>query len=240
MRDASHPTLLDELPAPRADTLESFSATNVTDENPRTFWVAGSNRPGEWLTVDLGSVCEVRAVQVNYTDYKSGLFASGTNVYTQFRLHHSLNCTDWSSVADLTREHRDRPNAYIQLKEPIHSRYIKFEHVYVAAPNLAISDIRVFGHGQGEPPAVPENLSVKRDTDARNAFVSWQPVPGAVGYNVLWGIRPDKLYETYQVFADSGSRLEIRALSLGQEYSFAIEAFNENGVSKVSPPVQMK
>jgi hypothetical protein len=227
-------------PCTASSTLQSFAATNVTDENPRTFWVAGSTHPGEWLTVDLESVCEVRAVQINYTDFKSGIFGSDTNVYTQFRLYHSRDGVNWSLFADLTKERRDRPNAYIQLKEPIHSRYIKFEHVYVAAPNLAISDIRVFGHGQGEPPSTPRNLSVRRDTDARNAMVSWEGVPGAVGYNVLWGIRPDKLYETYQVFVDSGSSLEIRALSVGQEYSFAIEAFNENGVSKVSPAAQVK
>jgi len=34
--------------------------------------------------------------------------------------------------------------------------------------------------------------------------------------------------------------LEVRALSKGVEYYFAIEAFNENGVSKVSAPVLVK
>jgi xylan 1,4-beta-xylosidase len=62
-------------------------------------------------------------------------------------------------------------------------------------------------------------------------------VPEAIGYNVLWGIAPDKLYQTYQVFADQGTSLEIRALTLGQAYSFAVEAFNESGVSAVSYPV---
>ena len=47
-----------------------YAAANVTDENPRSFWVANSNPPGEWLTLDLGGPCEVRAVQVNFTDFK--------------------------------------------------------------------------------------------------------------------------------------------------------------------------
>jgi hypothetical protein len=55
-----------------------------------------------------------------------------------------------------------------------------------------------------------------------------------VGYNVLWGIAADKPYQTYQVFSDGPNPLEIRALTVGQEYCFAIEAFDENGVSPVS------
>ena len=83
-------------------------------------------------------------------------------------------------------------------------------------------------------------MEVRRDgNDARNAFITWADVPGAVGYNILWGIQDDKLYQTYQVFADQRTALELRALTVGQAYSFAIEAFNENGVSSVSPVVRI-
>jgi xylan 1,4-beta-xylosidase len=217
-----------------------YAAANVTDENPRTFWLAATNEPGEWLAVDLDHACEVRAVQVNFTDYRSGLFGGGTNVYTQFRLHHSLDGKTWTTLADLTHERRDRPNAYFELATPVRARYVKYEHVHVGSPNLAISDIRVFGYGPGEAPATPRGLRMRRDADARNALITWEEVPGVVGYNILWGIQPDKLYQTYQVFADEGTRLELRALTVGQKYSFAIEAFNERGVSKVSEPVQVE
>ncbi len=213
-----------------------FAAANVTDENPRSFWVAETNRPGEWLTVDLGRISEVRAVQVNFTDYKSGIYSNWANVYTQFKLQASADGTNWLTIADLTGEKRDRPNAYLELPAPVRARFIKYDHIYVGAPHLAISDLRVFGHGGGTAPATPANLSVRRDgNDPRNAFVSWDDVPGAVGYNIRWGIRDDKLYQTWQVWADQRSTLEVRALSLGQDYSFAIEAFNEHGVSGLSP-----
>jgi xylan 1,4-beta-xylosidase len=218
-----------------------YGAANVTDENPRSYWVADSNRAGEWLTVDLGRPSEVRAIQVNYTDYKSGIYASDASVYTQFKLHTSLDGKKWDVVVDLTSEKRDRPNAYLELSQPVKARYVKYEHVYVASPHLAISDIRVFGHGGGKSPTTPSNLTVRRDgNDPRNAFLSWEDVPGAVGYNILWGIRDDKLYQTYQVFADQRPALELRALTLAQPYSFAIEAFNENGVSTVSPVVRVE
>ncbi len=210
------------------------AAADVTDENPRTYWLAGSNRAGEQITIDLDHPCEVRAVQVNFTDHKSGLYASDASVYTQFKLHVSLDGKQWELAADLTAERRDRPNAYVELPQPIRARYLKYEHVYVASPNLAISDVRVFGHSEGELPATPANVTVRRDDDSRNAFISWDEVPGVVGYNVLWGIQDDKLYQTYQVFSDRKPLLELRALSAGQSYSFAVEAFNERGVSKVS------
>jgi xylan 1,4-beta-xylosidase len=216
-----------------------YAAANVTDENPRTFWLAGSNQAGERLTVDLDHSCEIRAVQVNFADYRSGLFGSGTNVYTQFRLHHSLDGKTWTVLADLSREQRDRPNAYVELATPVRARHVQYEHVHVGSPHLAISDLRVFGYGEGDQPATPGRLQVRRDADARNAFITWEEAPGATGYNVLWGIQPDKLYQTYQVFADQGTTLELRALTVGQKYSFAIEAFNERGVSAVSKPVQV-
>jgi hypothetical protein len=218
-----------------------FAAANVTDENPRTYWVAGSNQPGEWLNIDLGRICDLRAVQINFTDYKSGIYSNGPNIYTQFKLHASRDGTAWTTVADLTGEKRDRPNAYLELPPSTGARFVKFEHIYVGAPNLAISDVRVFGHGPGEPPRTPERLVVRRDGgDPRNAFIAWEDVPGVVGYNILWGIKDDKLYQTYQVWADQRPALELRALTLGQSYSFAIEAFNENGVSPRSKPVRIE
>jgi hypothetical protein len=143
-------------------------------------------------------------------------------------------------LADLTREKRDRPNAYIELPRPVRTRYIRYEHIYVASANLAIGDIRVFGNRDGDPPAMPAGPTVRRLADARNALVAWRPVKGAVGYNILWGIDPGKLYQTYQVFADRPGPLEIRALTVGQDYWFAIEAFDESGVSGPSRSVLLK
>ena len=56
------------------------------------------------------------------------------------------------------------------------------------------------------------------DGDERNAVITWQPVRGVVGYNVRWGISSSKLYQTYQRFADRGTTLELRALTVGQAY----------------------
>ncbi len=224
-----------------SSVLDTFKVANVTDENPRTFWVAQNNKAGEWLTIDLKEKCEVRGVQIHFVDYKSNLFDNDTTkVCTQYKFYASLDGENWETIVDLSKEKQNRPNGYFELPKPVTARFIKYENVYMPTPNLAISDIRIFGKGSGNLPATPANLNVKRDKDERNAFINWNKVEGAIGYNILWGIAKDKLYQTYQVWADGETKLELRALNVGQEYYFAIEAFNEVGISKVSDVVKSK
>ena len=68
---------------------------------------------------------------------------------------------------------------------------------------------------------------------------------GAVGYNIRFGIRPDRLTLTHQLWADelgSGPTLskELRSLNAGVPYFAAIEAFNESGVSHLSRLVRVR
>jgi hypothetical protein len=219
---------------------DTFPASNVADENRQSFWLARTNSPAEWLTIDLGGEREVKAVQVAFVDWKSNLYMPDSIAPTRFRMSASRDGRVWEPIADLSAETRDRSNPYIELARPVRARWVRYEHIGVAAPNLAIGDIRVFGNGSGGPPAAPRGLAVRRDIDPRNATVSWRAVPGVVGYNVLWGIAPGKLYQTYQLWADAGSTLELRALTVGQEYWFAVEAFDENGVSAPSTPVRAR
>lgn len=228
-------------PATASSVLDTFKVANLTDENPRTFWVAKQNKEGESVTIDLQQVQTIHAVQVNFTDYKSNIYDGfDPKIYTQFRIYTSTDGKQWKKEFDLSNEKRDRPNAYLELSQPVKARYIKYEHIYVASPNLAISDIRVFGKGSGKAPKTPAKFTAVRDSDPRNAFIKWQKVPGATGYNIRWGIAKDKLYQTYQVFADQPESLEVRALTKGVSYYFAIEAFDENGVSSVSEAAYVK
>ncbi|MGH7530541.1 MAG: discoidin domain-containing protein [Gemmatimonadales bacterium] len=226
--------------ATASSALDSFPVANVTDENPRTFWVARRNQPDEWIVIDLGRPYDVKAIQVNYADYQSGLYGTDSTVVTRFRLRASIDGREWTTVADLSHEQRDRPNAYVELAVPVRARFVRYEHVFVAAANLAISDMRVFGNGRSGPPATPAGLAARRGRDERNAVITWRAAPGAVGYNLRWGISPTKLYQTYQRFADQGTTLELRALTVGQAYWVAIESFDENGVSALSPAVPMR
>ncbi len=225
-----------------SSTLEDFASDRVTDENPRTFWVAKANDPGQTLTLDLGKTDTLRAIQVNFADYKSGRFADAPDIYTAFELQSSVDGQNWFPLAKTEdNPRRDRPNAYFELPQPVKARYVRYVHGHVGAAHLAISDIRVFGSAEGAKPAKPAGVIAKRDSDPRNAHIAWQPVKGAVGYNVRWGIRPDRLALTYQLFADDkrGATLDLRALTIGVGYYVAVEAFNESGVSALSRTIKV-
>lgn len=229
--------------AQASSAIEGHGAERVTDENPRTFWVAARNAPGETLTVDLGAPKMLRAVQVNFADYKSGRFADAPDIYTEFQLQSSLDGRSWVPLAETGNPRRDRPNAYFELSSPIRARFVRYVHGHVGAATLAISDLRVFGNADGANPAAPKQIAALRDCDTRNARIGWQAIPGATGYNVRWGIRPDRLALTYQLFADRAgtprAELVLRSLDVGQTYYVAVEAFNENGVSKLGHAVRL-
>lgn len=228
-------------PVEASSVLDTFKTSNLTDENPRSFWVAKENKKGEWLKIDLQNEYEIKAIQIHFVDYKSNLFDNDTSkVYTQYKFYVSKDGNDWINVVDLSNVKQDRPNGYFELEKPIVARYVKYENIYMPTPNLAISDIRVFGNGFGEIPLTPKNLKVFRQKDKRNATITWSKENNVVGYNVLWGIAKDKLYQTYQWFGDKEPKIELRALTIGQDYYFAIESFNENGVSKLSDVIHIK
>jgi xylan 1,4-beta-xylosidase len=228
-----------------SSTTTGFPASAVTDENPRTFWVAGANRAGETLTLDLGGARTLRAVQVNFADYKSGRYDDAPDIYTDFRLEASDDGTHWRPLAATGADRRDRPNAYFELPAPVRARYVRYVHGHVGAANLAISDLRVFGSAGERAPTRPADVTVTRDRDPRQAVIRWKAVPGAVGYNVRWGLRPDRLALTYQVWADQAKRdgkhlsLDLRALDVGQRYVVAVEAFNASAVSPLSRTARM-
>jgi len=232
-------------PATASSTVGEFAPNRVTDENPQTFWLASSKNPGENLTIDLGAAKSVRAVQVNYTDYKSGRFADAPDIYTEFELQHSVDGRTWQPLARPDGPRRDRPNAYIELPQPVRTRFVRFIHGHIGGANLAISDLRVFGNADGRAPSQPSMVVGQRHQDQRDATIRWAKVPGAVGYNIRFGIRPDRLTLTHQLWADelgSGATLqkELRSLNVGVPYYVAVEAFNETGVSKLSRTVQIR
>lgn len=227
-----------------SSTLETFDASDAADENPRTSWVAARNAPGETLTLDLGSEHTLRAVQVNFADHESERYADAADIYTEFALQSSLDGAHWSPLAQVgdAGDRRDRANAYVPLPEPVRARYVRYVHGHVGAAHLAISDLRVFGNADGAPPAAPRGIVASRGSDRREATVRWHPVPGAVGYNVRWGIRRDRLTLAYQVFADDprGTSLDLRALNVDPRYYVSVEAFDERGVSPLGDIVELR
>ena len=216
----------------RPETSATFEPSNLTDENCKTYWLAETNGPDEWVVIDLEDNATVYAVQINYFDHNTGLYGRPKGLCQRYVLEGSHDGKKWFTLEDRSHSKKDAPNAYIQLRRPAKARFVRYRNVEVSAPYLALSEIRVFGLGGGKAPSAPENVRAVRCDDRRNALITWKADPAAQGYNVYWGIAPDKLYSTWMVYGED--HLLLPSLAVDQEYWFAVEAFNSCGVSKVA------
>ncbi|HWT01089.1 MAG TPA: family 43 glycosylhydrolase [Pyrinomonadaceae bacterium] len=224
-------------PVKASSSLGEYAAERMVDENIRTFWVAEKNDNQQWAEIDLVNPGKVFAIQVNYHDYKSNLFGKVPGLYHRYVIEGSADGKTWATLVDRKNSYKDVPNDYVEIGTPQTVRYVRYKNIHAPTPNLAISDIRVFGLGQGKAPAAVKNLSVNRQKDRRDAMLTWDAQKNVQGYNVLWGIAPDKLYSSWLVY-DKNS-LDLRSLSVDQSYYFAVEAFNENGVSERTKAVKV-
>ncbi len=217
-------------PVKASSSLKDHRPENVVDENIKTFWVAEKNDDQQWIEIDLVNRAKVYAVQLNYHDYKSNLYGKVPGLYHRYLIEGSIDGEQWQTLVNRRNSFRDVPNDYVELGSPQSVRYIRYKNIHVPTPNLSISGLRVFGLGPGKAPTVVKNLVVNRYQDRRDALITWEQQKNCQGYNVLWGIAPDKLYSSWMVY-DKNS-LELKSLTIDQTYYFAVEAFNENGVSE--------
>lgn len=216
----------------------SFPASNVTDENVKTFWLASRNDDAQTLTIDLEAPAAVHAVQVNYFDYKTDRYGRTEDLRYRYTVEGSLDGNEWFPLVDRSASYKDTPNDYVQLAVSRRARYVRYRNIEIPTPYLAISDIRVFGIGEGRKPQPVRNFQAVRQPDRRDALLTWTPRSDSQGYNIHWGIAPDKLYNSWLVYgADS---LLLKSLTTDQTYYFSIEAFNENGLSPLSKPLKVE
>lgn len=219
-------------PVEASSEAEGHEAALAVDEQCKTFWMARTAGQGEWLQIDLGAPAAVYAVQVNYHDYRSGLYGRIEGLRHRYRIEGSLDGQTWTTLADRSESYRDTPNDYVQVEQPGRVRYVRYRNIEVPTPHLAISDLRIFGLGEGKRPARVKTWQAERQPDRRDVLLRWTDVPHAQGYNIRWGIAPDKLYNSWLVYGCN--EWLLKSLTRGQRYYFALETFNENGVSELS------
>ncbi len=225
-------------PVKSSSVLENFDAKNIDDENVKTFWIAQNNDDKQWIEIDLESPGKVFAIQVNYHDYKSGLYGKIPGLHHRYFIEGSIDGKSWITLVDRKNNFRDVPNDYVELAIPQTVRYIRYNNIHVPTPYLAISGLRIFGKGQGKSPQAAKNFSAQRKVDRRDAMITWDKQPNAQGYNVLWGIAPDKLYNSWMVY--NKNSLDLKSLATDQVYYMSVEAFNENGVSEKTKVVKVE
>jgi hypothetical protein len=225
-------------PVTASSHLENYNPELAVDENVKTYWVAKKNDDSQWLQIDLLQPAKVFAVQVNYNDYHSNLYGRIDGMYHRYTIEGSVDGNNWINLVDRSDNFADVPNDYVELATPEIVRYVRYKNRHVPTPYLSISDLRIFGIGQGKKPSSVKNFSVQRQKDTRNALITWTPQPNCQGYNILWGITPDKLYSSWMIY--NSDSLLMRNLDAGRTYYFSIEAFNENGISERTIAVKVQ
>ena len=217
-----------------SSTLKGFAAGNALDENFMTHWCAETGNPGEYLTVDLGKECDVYALQVNFDRHDARVeigrgFAmprAGLSRYQSFTVQVSTDDVNWSVIIDKSNNTTDNHHDYTELLKPVKTRYVKVTNVFTHdSGKFAIQELRVFGNPKKARFTKVDDVMVARNPeDRRDATITWQPVEGADGYIVRYGIEPDKLYNNYMVY--DNYTLAIHSLNRDPEYYFKVEAFD--------------
>lgn len=239
----------------RAHAVASSSAPGhdphlAVDENVRTWWAAGSSESGQTLTLDLDVARTVHAVQVNMADHeltraKPRRPWRGTDEHpAAFRAVHpqdhphvyllegSKDGEHWEMLHDGRIDRSDRPHRLVVLGEPVKLRYVRLTSVSVPWGGVfAVSGVRVFGHHDVPPPQrITPHVS---RTSALDAAVTWTSGVDADGYNVRYGLRPDRLYHSWQVWG--ADHLTLSTLNAGHDYWVAVDSFGPGGVTPGIP-----
>ena len=222
-----------------SSTAEGSAPANAVNETCRDWWSAGSDKPGEWLCVDLGAESDVRAIQVNMADEKLvvdfpadsyGDDRKTRRIETRPQLSHyrvetSLDGETWTLREDVARE---CSNGYYAYADGIRARYIRvMGGALPYGQTLRISGLRVFGNGAGARPAAAKAAAMR--VDALDGKISWQHLENAQGCNVRYGTAPDKLYHSWLVY--DADEVTLSTLMAGQTYYICVDSFNENGIT---------
>ena len=221
---------------------EGHEPEKATEENVQTWWRASTTDRTEWLQIDLGRDFDVHAIQINFADDKIDIPCPGQimggsqaryieerDLTTQWKLTGSIDGQDWFVIVDKSDAQTDLTHDLILREEGIRVRFLRLSDMAVPyGQQPCISGLRVFGLGRGEKPAAPV-FTVRRENDL-DMMVSVQSQENTLGYNILFGNSPEKLYHSYMVFKAGDRR--IGALIKGRNYFVRVDAFNENGITE--------
>lgn len=217
--------------ATSSSAIDTLPATNAFDEDIRTWWSAASSDAGEWLSVELDDNSTVNSIQINFADNESKLKPESKDIFYSYRILASNDGSKWDVIVDKSNNTQDACHDYIELENPLKTKYIKIENVKVPDGKFSVSDLRIFGLKEGSTPAKVDSFTIERnEADTRKAKIEWQNDESATGYVVNYGVTPQKLYSSQMVY-DANS-VTLTGLNKGVTYYYSIDSFNESGITK--------
>ena len=219
-----------------SSTLEGYAPGNAVDENFLTNWAAATGEPGEWFQVDLGKVADIYAIQCNFDHVGAQAPARGgigapapalPEYYQCYTVEVSQDGAAWARIIDRSENKLDLHHAYTELPEPVQARYVRVTNARTChdGAKFSIKDLRIFGNPHSAGSVRVEGVKVVRNPeDRREAQLLWDPVAGADGYVIRYGIEPGKLYNSYIVYDDNAFKLH--SLNTASDYCFEVESFD--------------
>lgn len=217
-----------EVSSEKHDNNIEYYAANAVDENTKTCWAAATGDAGEYITVDLGTVCDIRGIQILWDRIDADNVRTPIEQYQSYTVEVSDDNENWTLIIDKSNNTQDLRSDYIELPTSVYARYIKLTNVFTPDNGkFAVKALRAFGNPNEATFTKVENVTVMRDKlDRRKASIVWEQVDGAEGYIIRYGIAPDRLYNSYMVYWDN--YLNIKSLNVDPEYYFEVEAFSSN------------
>lgn len=207
-------------------------ASFAVDENIRTYWAANAADPCPVLTLNLGMVTEIRAVQINFADHHCCRYADAPpQGCARFIVEASGDDKQWHRLSDLSQNAEDKTHFYLEVNQSWSTRCLRLKIFAAANGGIpAVSGFRVFGQVSSEiPKPVAKITANRRKEDPMTADISWKMPAGAFGVNVCWGVSPDRLHHCWQVL--DREQLELRSLDALTRYYVGIEAFGRGGIA---------
>ena len=220
----------------------------AVDENVQTWWKADRcNEP--WIQMDLGDIMDVHAIQLNFADDMENeipcpgkmiqtpdaeRYIDLNNHVTAWYLEGSLDGRNWFMLEDKRKTEGDMPHDFLVWEEGKKIRQLRLTVIKVPyEQNPSISGYRVFGIGNGERPKKPV-VKIKRISELDmmiDVKGKENPLENVVGYQILWGNSPDKLYHSWMVMGECKNH-RVGALVKGQQYYVRVDAFNTAGITE--------
>jgi len=217
----------------------------AVNEDVRTWWSAATNKAGEYIELDLGESHAVHSIQVNIADGNLKVskhrkeeivghplmkrFIETNKMQSRYTLEGSRDGKEWFVLEDKRNAETDLAHDFFIYPDGKQLRYIKvtgYEFPY--GQSFKVSGLRVFGKGSGSKPAQTE-VTARRTGDL-NALIRWNKVENAQGYNIRYGVQPDKLYLSWLVY--DKTELDLSTLNKGSKYFVCVDSFNENGITQ--------
>jgi len=216
--------------AEASSSISTYPVSYAFDENIRTYWSAKTGNKDEWLSVDLGAICSVNGVQVNFAENNTQLLGRNTRS-EQYLIEYSSDKQTWNVLIDKTTNTEDLTHQFSILPTSVNARYVRVTNYRVPGGTFAISDLRIFGKGSTLMTSGVDSIKLQRSAiDPRIIKLTWKKQLNATGYNIRFGTKPDKLYRSYEVYGDT--TVTIHSLNKHQSCFFEVDVFDENGIVK--------